>query len=169
MNAVRYSGLLIALFLLPATCLAAPWSYDLPIGDGYSITVSTMMSVVSKDNRVVLDPGNDPSSRINRYATTRGHVFIRAYTTFFILDKANDSVIGPLSESEFTQHPVVLASGKLKWKEPHPPYWYTLFFLALALVNPAVLLGMALVLLFVVALLSLAYRRLRHTRPEVSD
>ncbi len=169
MNAVRRCGLAITLFLLPATCVAAPWSYDLPIGDGYSITVSTTMSVVLKGNRTVLDPGNDRSSRIDQYATTRGHVFIRASTASFILAKADDSVIGPLSESEFAQHPVVLASGRLKWREPHPPHWHTLSFLALILVNPAVLLGMALVLLLVVAMLSMIVRRLRRARPEVLD
>jgi hypothetical protein len=165
---MRRCGLMIVL-LFPATCLAAPWSYDLPIGDGYSITVSTTVSVVSKGNRGVLDPGNDRSSRIDRYATTRGHVFIRAYPTFFVLDKANDSVTGPLSESEFAQHPVVLASGKLKWKEPHPPFSYTLFFLLLFLVNPIFCLLAVMTLLFVVAIPLMVRRVLRHVKPEALD
>lgn len=160
---------MIVLFLLPATCLAAPWSYELPIGDGYSIVVSTTMSVLcAKDRRVVLDPGGYDGPRIDRYATTQRHIFVRTYTGFFILDKRDDSVIGPLSGADFERHPIVLASGPLHWRQPHQPYGDTLFFLLLILMNPAFGLGIALVLLLIVATLSLAYRRLRSERRVLS-
>lgn len=162
MNAVRHCGLMIVLLLLPTTCLAAPWGYELPIGDGYGIIVSTMGTVCAKGSRVVLDPGDyqGASSCIDQYATTRRHIFIRDYTAFFILSKGDDSVTGPLSGAEFEQHPIVLASGPLDWREPRHPHQYGTILLLL-LINPFFVLPAAMVLLFVVAMLSLAYRRLR--------
>jgi hypothetical protein len=165
---MRHIELIILLLVLPATCLAAPWSHELPIGDGYSIVVSTTVSALCKHGRTVLDPSDYHTSRIDQYATTRDHVFVRAHTTSFILAKADDSVIGPLSESDFARHPVVLASASLEWKEPRNPhpYWLALLFL---LVNPFFILPTAAVILLVLATLSTALRRRKHARPDALD
>jgi len=115
---------MIVLLLLPVTCLAGPWGdYELAIGDGYSIIVFTEGTVCAKNRRTVLNLG-DYQATISQYATTKQHIFIRDYTRFFILDKSDDSVMGPLSESDFAKHPAVVASGPLKWKEPRNPHPY---------------------------------------------
>lgn len=118
---------MIVLLLLPATCLAAPWGdYELPIGDGYSILVFTEGAACLKDGRTVLKPDDYPGIEpcISRYATTKQHIFVQASTAFFLVAKRDDSLIGPLSGAEFEQHPTVLASGPLDWRQPQNPHPY---------------------------------------------
>lgn len=184
---MRRIGLTILFVLLPMKCLAAPWGdYKVAIGDGYHISVYTEGTSCDKDNRAVLQFRSDEraSRSIARYAATRRHIFVAASRlsgenaaasrTLFVICKDDDSVIGPLSESEFEQHPIVRASGSLNWRVPQNPHPYRgilllLGGLCLIWLKNATWLWVFIAAFFLVAMmLVLVPRHLRNARREAS-
>ena len=132
-------------FLLQApVCLATGWNdYELDIGDGYSIFRANSDDVyLVKGNRPLFHQNDfGEVGRIFQYYHGKDYIFTKNYGRkprnlfkgdtleesdlskefYFIIIKESDNVTGPLSESEFMQHPIVKQMEVIKWKKPRNP------------------------------------------------
>ncbi|MCL4473909.1 MAG: hypothetical protein M1539_02960 [Actinobacteria bacterium] len=115
-------AIVLTLLLLAPFCLATGWNdYTLDIGDGYDVFRANSLDVCigKSSGSLILCPSNyDNVGPIDQYITTPQHIFTKnlgrkprnlfegdtfqdidsSKTFYFIIYKANDEVIGPLTE-----------------------------------------------------------------------
>ncbi|MHB8858861.1 MAG: hypothetical protein ACYC6Z_05170 [Thermoleophilia bacterium] len=155
-------AIVLTLLLLAPFCLATGWNdYTLDIGDGYDVFRANSLDVCigKSSGSLILCPSNyDNVGPIDQYITTPQHIFTKnlgrkprnlfegdtfqdidsSKTFYFIISKANDEVIGPLTEDEFARRPEVTDLERLNWQTPHNPNFLlpilgSLMFLAISI------------------------------------
>lgn len=193
---------IVPVFLLMCSCcFASGWhDFELDIGDGYTICrTSTMHISLGKTSggSFVLSPSRyDGVGPIVSYSNTTKFIFTRnigrqdrnlfAGDTFqnpdstkeyyFIVSKEDDSVIGPLSEADFVNHPNVLSVGSIEWTVPkNPDFWGpllgNLYFCVLSI--PILIIGFAWQLRWLLLVLGLAViviliiRKMKHKTKNI--
>ena len=149
---------LLTFFISNAATVSA--DYNMSIGDGYGYAHCNPIETGIYDvdsNAVVFSPydfaGVGP---IKAYAVTSTHIFLRnvgrknrslfaddmfqsvdeTRTFYFIISKADDSTIGPLTKHQFDANAVVLDTRQIVWRTPRNPVLnYILLFLILVVVS----------------------------------
>jgi len=153
---------ILAVLLSASVCLASGWNdFTLDIGDGYTVVRCNSMDVCigKSDHSLILYPRNhDKVGPVVRYISTPNYILTKnlgrtprnlfegdtfqnvdpSQEHFFVIVKANDEVLGPFSEEDFSKRPEVASLGKLDWQIPkNPNFWLPLFgslmFLAIAI------------------------------------
>lgn len=147
---IKSSVLLATLTVIPilifhSTSFASGWNdYKLDIGDGFSIVRANSLEVVlvSSDNTITLYPGDyEGVGPIVAYSMKKDYIFTKnagRYKRnlfegdtfedidydkkfFFIVDKKNENIDGPLTEKQFSFMVQKLGDFKVKWKKPRNP------------------------------------------------
>lgn len=168
---------LIVLLLMSSCCFATGWhDYRLDIGDGYIIFRANALDVglSKRGGSIIVSPTDyDGVGPIVSYANKEKFVFTRNIGTkdrhlvagdpfqdldhtnefYFIVSKEDDEVIGPLSETDFVNHPNVLSVNAIDWHVPKNPNFWTplggnlLFCFSSALISISVISGIVLILI----------------------
>ncbi len=140
---MRWTITLLALLLASSVAAAfGQHDYELDIGDGYSIsrTSSLQVYLTKKGKGFLVGPKRtDGVGPVVGYFMTDRFVFAKTLgkrlrdeletvgeinytkTYYFIVLKENDKVIGPLSETQFLDHPFVAGAKPVDWKVPSNP------------------------------------------------
>ncbi|GAB5405733.1 MAG: hypothetical protein Aurels2KO_39640 [Aureliella sp.] len=165
---------LFPMLLVSQAVLASGWSdYNLPIAPGYEIARCNSFDIGLVDaNRSFIylpEPGGR-SGPIIGYIVSPTHIFLRttgqtprnrfagdtyvyadsSVEYFFVVDRSDNSLVGPLTAAEFSADPNGAALGDPNWiapKNPHPERAYAgqLMFLAITAVifgGPILLIGL---------------------------
>ena len=128
---------------LPVYCLASGWhDYELDIGDGYKIYRNNSYDVSVGDNGGIIFSPYDYNKvgPIWNYSTTNNYIFLKTIgltgrlqnndsiphfdlgtENYFIVDKSNNDVIGPLTRSELISNKYFRSSKALEWRHPKNP------------------------------------------------
>jgi len=141
-----YLILSVALFYV-SDCFAIGWGdYALDIGNGFTIYKCNTLDIsLAKNNTIILHPYDfDHLGPISAYCATKDFVFTKnlgrkprnhfegdtldnvdpSKDFYFIISKKAGQVMGPFSESEFTNHSLIKASGSINWKHPKNPNFF---------------------------------------------
>ena len=159
-NPMKLKLIVIVFLLMSSCCFASGWNdFKLDIGDGYYIFVAngTFLCREGKSNIIHSDI-HDAVGGIVSYSNEEEFIFIKnrgkdvTKKFYFIVSKEDDEVVGPLSATEFLDHPNVLSVGTIDWKplkNPHP--WRAregqLFFCLLSI--PILAIGFFILLIFI--------------------
>ena len=119
------------ILLMSSCCYATGWNdFILDIGDGYYIFATNGTSL-GREGRSHIIPSDihDDVGGIVSYSNEEEFIFTKnrgrnvTKEFYFIVSKKDDGVTGPLSTTEFFDHPNVLSVGAIDWKplkNPNP-------------------------------------------------
>ena len=127
-----------------SVCASGWHDYALQIDPAYEIVRCNSLEVCldRKNGPLVYVPEDHPrAGPIVGYNVTWSHIFLRtlgrsprnlfqgdtfedvdsSVEFFFIVDKSNDKLTGPMSLEEFQSHPIVADQETIKWTKPRNP------------------------------------------------
>ena len=166
--------LLFPMLLVSQAALASGWNdYSLTIAPGYEIARCNTFDIGLVDANssfIYLPEPGGKSGPIIGYVVSPTHIFLRttgqkprnkfagdtyvyadsSVEYFFVVDRSDNSLVGPLTTAEFSADPNGAALGNPNWivpKNPHPERAYAgqLMFLAITAVifgGPILLIGL---------------------------
>ena len=180
MKQLQHLLFLFPLLLVSQTALASGWNdFSLTIAPGYEIARCKTFDVglVDANSSFIYFPEHGgKSGPISAYIVSPTHIFLRttgqkrrnkfagdtyvyadsSIEYYFVVDRSDNSLVGPLTAAEFSADPNGSTLGNPNWitpKNPHPELAYAgqLMFLAITAVifgGPIFLIGLAIFVIY---------------------